>query len=108
MITTLNKAEYAVITEVLKRMEATKLQDFESYEIFRFSTLLTDGFLIELPKIVSLLALHKKEFDFDGFIKSLEQVTTVITEINNWKFCFASIQDLLDSIYEGKEKGGEA
>lgn len=110
MKTKLTAEEGRLIAGILRRMDAGCLLDFDTYDIFKFSNRNCQDFLVELPKVVSILSAHKGEFRYDAFIRSMSIVVEVLSEVYLWKFCFDSIQDFLDSVKEYndsmKEGGG--
>jgi len=101
MTTKLTAQERQVITGILKRIDADHLLSFEADSIFEFTNLSSADFLIELPKVVSILSAHKNEFRYNAFIRSMSIVVQIISEVSFWKFCLNSLQDLLESLQEG-------
>ena len=105
----LNKAEYLVITGVLEKMGAADMTNFEGEDIFRFTKSSCKDFLTELPKVVSILAEHKNDIRYKKFIDSTTSVVDILSEINLWRFCLDTLDDLSQMLYETRcklEEGG--
>lgn len=99
-----------LIAGILRKMDADYLLDFDTNDIFEFSNRNCKDFLVELPKVISILSAHKGEFRYDAFIRSMSIVLEVLSEVYLWKFCFDSIQDFLDSVKESNDsmkEGGD-
>lgn len=97
MNTILSQSEYNVIMDVLKRIDGEHIVDYDSC-IFSFASISTGNFLKELPKVVNILADHKREIEYKDFIRSLSQVVYLISEIKDWKFCLDPLSDLCESL----------
>lgn len=97
MTTRISQAEFAVVEGIFKRFNAESIIDYGG-SVLDFKNISTGNFLVELPKVVGILADHKNDLNFDEFVKSLSLVSEILTEIINYMDILNDLEDFCQTL----------